>query len=236
MQTQILNNKYDECIFVYKTLTKENDYVHIDIFLQFIKAVIMRGHMESSYLIRTHFLQIILASYYLFEDIIYSLGDTYYLKNMFEGAIYFYTLIYKKRKHTYFKNIRSIKNGHKTNSGNNKINDNRNNKINESINDYVNFNVNNNPQNNHTSGWNTHLMTSLKNENSTKHPNFSNIYLENEEMNNMMYSQMDNIIWFDNKINFIQVIYKLVKSYYYIENYIKAEKIDHTRDITNVSY
>ncbi|SOV74640.1 conserved Plasmodium protein, unknown function [Plasmodium sp. gorilla clade G3] len=225
MQTQILNNKYDECIFVYKTLTKQNDYVHIDIFLQFIKAVIMRGHMESSYLIKTYFLQITLASYHLFEDIIYSLGDTYYLKNMFEGAIYFYTLIYKKKKRIYFENIMSIKNEKKPNTGHNEIKNNMNNKMNESINDCVGINVNNNPQNNHAYGWSSYLTTTLKNDDLSKHPNFSNIYLENEEMNNMIYGKVDNIIWFDNKINFIQVIYKLVKSYYYIENYIKAEKI-----------
>ncbi|SCN21638.1 conserved Plasmodium protein, unknown function [Plasmodium berghei] len=163
MQSQILNNKYNECIFVYKKLTKNCEHVHIDIFAQFIKSIISVVNFKSKYLINTFFFQVLKKNYILYEDIIFNIAESYYAKGMYTCAIFFYQLIYKQDRQTKCNDIIGI-------------NDNEN----DTFLDYTNAEKN---------------------------------------------TSINEIISFDNKINVTNFVYKMVKSYYYIGNYIKGEEI-----------
>ncbi|KEG00335.1 conserved Plasmodium protein, unknown function [Plasmodium vinckei vinckei] len=163
MQSQILNNKYNECIFVYKKLTRNNEHVHVDIFSQFIKSIISVVNLKSRYLINTNFFEMLKKNYILYEDIIFSVAESYYGKGMYTCAIYFYQLIYKQKRQG-------------------KCND----TIGSSDSESGNF--------------------------------LNNITTEKAR-------SMNEIISFDNKINLTNFVYKMVKSYYYIGDYVKGEKI-----------
>ncbi|KMZ98584.1 hypothetical protein PVNG_04276 [Plasmodium vivax North Korean] len=99
MQSQILNGKYDECIFVFWMLTRmSSERIHVDVFTQFVRALLMVGHVDYGYLTKCHFVQVILGNLALFEDLVFHLAEAYYARGMFEGAIYFYRLVYARRK------------------------------------------------------------------------------------------------------------------------------------------
>ncbi|CAD2083774.1 conserved Plasmodium protein, unknown function [Plasmodium vinckei brucechwatti] len=163
MQSQILNNKYNECIFVYKKLTKNSGHVHVDIFSQFIKSIISAVNLKSSYLINTIFFEMLKKNYMLYEDIIFSVAESYYAKGMYTCAIYFYRLIYKQKRQG---------------------------------------------QCNDTIGSNDNESGNFLNEIATEQS-----------------TSMNEMITFDNKINLTNFVYKMVKSYYYIGDYVKGEKI-----------
>ncbi|ANQ09357.1 Uncharacterized protein PCOAH_00035940 [Plasmodium coatneyi] len=162
MQSQILNGKYDECIFVYTMLGRmSNEQIHLDIFIQFVKSLLMIGNVDYGYLNKCYFLQVLLGNYVLFEDLIFHLGESYYSRGMFDSAIYFYRLIYTNRKGVLCR-------------GNTSTGEER-------------FSLNNAPS----------LCT----------PNH------------------DTPVIYDNGVHFLTTVYKLVKCYYYLENFHKAEKI-----------
>ncbi|SBS87376.1 hypothetical protein, conserved [Plasmodium malariae] len=225
MQTQILNSKYDECIFVFKKLEKRSDDIlHIDIFIQYIKAVIITGYnVHFSYLLKAPFLRFIFSNDYSFyEDVIFNIAESYYGRCMYEGGIHFYRCIYKRgkssvlngKKGNYYRNpdagvggdgtFRQATNSH---SGSGKEWDKlQRNTAHELVN-----------------------VMSGKNSEEAFHnsisSNIGNISLSMPLHLPAPVPTNDVIIKFENEVNFVNVVYKLVKCYYFLENYSKAEKI-----------
>ncbi|CAA9989228.1 conserved Plasmodium protein, unknown function [Plasmodium knowlesi strain H] len=162
MQSQILNGKYDECIFVYTILTAmSGEQIHLDIFIQFVRSLLMVGNVDYVYLNNCYFLQFLLGKEALFEDLIFHLAESYYSRGMFQSAIYFYHLIYARWKGV------------------------------------------------------------LGGENSAK----GKERLSPNNAPSLCGTGSDTPISYDHGVHFLTTVYKLVKSYYYLQNFEKAEQI-----------
>ncbi|KJP88963.1 hypothetical protein AK88_01457 [Plasmodium fragile] len=168
MQSQILNGKYDECIFVYKLVTRmSGEKIHVDIFIQFVKSLLMVGHIDYGYLTKCSFMNMILGDCVLFEDLILHLAESYYSRGMFESAIRLYRLVYAKRNGV-------LRGGSQSEAA----------------------------------------------KTSTSHID-ATITSPTREMD----TAGGTLVGYDNGVQFLSTVYKLVKCYYYIQNFNKAEKI-----------
>ncbi|GAW81922.1 hypothetical protein, conserved [Plasmodium gonderi] len=216
MQSQILNNKYDECIFLYITLAKMcNEKIHIDIFMQFIKSLVMIGNVDYRYLNKCYFLNAIRDNHTFYEDLIFHLAEAYYIRSMYKNAIYFYNLLYIQRKGVFLQESKPIKDEEDQLV------------FHDSVNGMS-------AQGGHFI-WAAPAVEEVEQMEKvekvgTKKPKQTQEGRREEMVptNNARESreiEAKNLVKYDNKVPFLSMMYKLVKCYYYVDNFTKAEKM-----------